>query len=202
MNSFGYGGSNAHVVLEDAFHFLRSRNLVGNHASVEFSRLPIQLCPDEKGSQNQEELASTPFETNARDLRLFVFSSADKGGISRLARTYYDFVFENRVSGKVAHKFLRQLSYTLGEKRTTLPWRSYVVADSIETLGSSLLDGLAKPFRCPISRPRLTFVFTGQGSQWVGMGQELLAFPVFESSVRQATEHFQRLGASWSLIGE
>ncbi|KAI8935085.1 hypothetical protein NX059_007680 [Plenodomus lindquistii] len=34
VSSFGYGGSNAHVVLEDAFNYLRSRNLVGHHQSV------------------------------------------------------------------------------------------------------------------------------------------------------------------------
>ncbi|EKG10605.1 Beta-ketoacyl synthase [Macrophomina phaseolina MS6] len=34
VSSFGYGGSNAHVVLDDAFNYLRNRNLVGYHQSV------------------------------------------------------------------------------------------------------------------------------------------------------------------------
>lgn len=34
MSSFGFGGSNSHVVLDDAHHFLRMRNLCGNHNTV------------------------------------------------------------------------------------------------------------------------------------------------------------------------
>ncbi|KAI1306393.1 polyketide synthase [Xylaria venustula] len=34
INSFGVGGSNAHVVLDDALHFLRSYHLVGHHRTV------------------------------------------------------------------------------------------------------------------------------------------------------------------------
>ncbi|CAA9961740.1 hypothetical protein PTMSG1_05117 [Pyrenophora teres f. maculata] len=37
ISSFGYGGSNAHVVLDDAFNYLRSRGLVGFHRSVGLS---------------------------------------------------------------------------------------------------------------------------------------------------------------------
>lgn len=34
MNSFGIGGSNAHVVMDDALHFLQQYRLVGNHRTV------------------------------------------------------------------------------------------------------------------------------------------------------------------------
>ena len=35
MNSFGFGGSNSHcVVVGDAYHFLKTRGLVGNHYTV------------------------------------------------------------------------------------------------------------------------------------------------------------------------
>ncbi|KAI1277648.1 polyketide synthase [Xylaria sp. FL0933] len=34
INSFGVGGSNAHVVLDDALHFLQSYHLVGHHRTV------------------------------------------------------------------------------------------------------------------------------------------------------------------------
>lgn len=35
MNSFGFGGSNSHVVLDDAYNFLLSRGLTGNHCTIE-----------------------------------------------------------------------------------------------------------------------------------------------------------------------
>lgn len=33
VNSFGFGGSNTHVVLDDAYHYLRDRRLSGNHCT-------------------------------------------------------------------------------------------------------------------------------------------------------------------------
>lgn len=34
VNSFGFGGSNTHVVVDDALHYLRERNLSGNHCTL------------------------------------------------------------------------------------------------------------------------------------------------------------------------
>jgi hypothetical protein len=34
VNSFGFGGSNSHCVVDDAYHFLKTRGLVGNHCTV------------------------------------------------------------------------------------------------------------------------------------------------------------------------
>lgn len=33
VNSFGFGGSNTHVVLDDAYHYLKDRRLSGNHCT-------------------------------------------------------------------------------------------------------------------------------------------------------------------------
>lgn len=52
------------------------------------------------------------------------------------------------------------------------------------------------------SAPVISFVFTGQGAQWSGMGRELLGYPVFRTSLEQATKYLQTLGCSWSLIEE
>lgn len=34
MNSFGFGGTNTHVILDDAFHYFQERGLTGNHCTA------------------------------------------------------------------------------------------------------------------------------------------------------------------------
>lgn len=41
VNSFGFGGSNTHVVLDDAYHYLRDRHLSGNHCTSPVPGKPI-----------------------------------------------------------------------------------------------------------------------------------------------------------------
>ncbi|WP_455431427.1 SDR family NAD(P)-dependent oxidoreductase [Saccharothrix variisporea] len=68
---------------------------------------------------------------------------------------------------------LPDLAFTLGTGRALLEHRAVVVAERAADLRAAV--------PLPKARPgRLAFVFTGQGSQRVGMGEELaLAFPVF-----------------------
>ena len=48
--------------------------------------------------------------------------------------------------------------------------------------------------------PRVVFVFSGQGSQWLGMGRDLLATePVFAESMRECDE-LVRAESGWSLV--
>ncbi|WP_330230482.1 acyltransferase domain-containing protein [Nocardia sp. NBC_00508] len=50
-------------------------------------------------------------------------------------------------------------------------------------------------------RRRIVFVCSGQGSQWVGMGRNLLAEPVFRAAVEEC-EHWLQPLTQWSLTAE
>lgn len=54
----------------------------------------------------------------------------------------------------------------------------------------------------PSEKPKLGFIFTGQGAQWANMGMGLLAYPVFAQTLHEADGILRNLGAKWSLLGK
>jgi acyl transferase domain-containing protein len=96
---------------------------------------------------------------------------------------------------------MSKLAYTLGQRRSFLPWK---VAVSAQT-STEFVHKLSNPELLPVSAfhaPKVSFVFTGQGAQWHGMGRELMkTYPVFASSIEKASHCLKRFGATWSLTG-
>lgn len=61
------------------------------------------------------------------------------------------------------------LAYTLALRREHLSHRSFIIGDS---RGTNMPDHLSVS-KSSFS-PSITYVFTGQGAQWAGMGSDLL----------------------------
>lgn len=133
---------------------------------------------------------------------MFVWSASDEDGLRRLAYAYQAHLGKLSTSSKADdNEFMDNLSYTLSNKRSMLPWKAFVVTSSMQELVQNLPTKMSKPVRSSAA-PALSFVFTGQGAQWAGMGRELLAYPAFEASLRQSEYYLQSLGSGWALIGE
>ncbi|KAL4735276.1 hypothetical protein BDV11DRAFT_173962 [Aspergillus similis] len=94
---------------------------------------------------------------------------------------------------------LRDLAYTLGERREHLSHRAFTVAKPNELLDeANFQTGRDKA-------PEVTFVFTGQGAQWAGMGKDLLnAFPAARKDIQRLDDALANLsdGPSWSIKEE
>lgn len=190
MNSFGYGGTNAHLVIDDAFHYLQSRGLSGRHN--------VQLMPTMNGTLTPLGQPSSK-ETDPEEM-LFLLAAADENGVGRQASVLASHL-EN--DGTCAHseEYLQDLAFTLSKSRAQLPWKSCALASTLLELRKSLVDIAQKPVRSTES-PSVQFVFTGQGAQWASMGVELLRFAVFKSTIEHADTYFRSLGSKWSALGK
>jgi hypothetical protein len=75
---------------------------------------------------------------------------------------------------------LRDLSYTLANKREHRPYRAYALAESASCMVASVTQAVEE------TSPRVAWVFTGQGAQWPAMGAELLETnATFRSTIRK-----------------
>lgn len=163
VNSFGYGGTNAHAILER----------------------PVLRNIDEAISEDIP--------------RLFTISAASQASLESTLARMVEWVSQHNDRNS-----LRDLAYTLSERRSIMPWRFSCVASNPQ----ELLDAVEKASHNVDSSNRISpdfkinFIFTGQGAQWAGMGRELLADPVFRESIRQSSDILTELGSAWDLVEE
>ncbi|KAL4772444.1 hypothetical protein BDW60DRAFT_216463 [Aspergillus nidulans var. acristatus] len=135
-----------------------------------------------------------PFSGNCEDDRvhLLVVSARSAESLKQRIRAVTDYA-NNDLSK------LRDLAYTLGERREHLSHRSFTVAKPNELLDeSNFQTGRGKA-------PEVTFVFTGQGAQWAGMGKDLLnTFLTARKDIQRLEEALGSLadGPSWSIEEE
>lgn len=116
---------------------------------------------------------------------LFALSSTSADELRHTAGRLADWVQEHEDAS------LPDLAYTLTRRRVHRPVRTAVGASSRGELISALRDVADgdTPYEAAVGRDDRgpVWVFSGQGSQWAGMGAELLATePVFAATVAQA----------------
>ena len=195
VNSFGYGGANSHVVIEDAFHYLELRGLDGKHCTVRTPPINVNDSCIENGLSSPA-LDRGCNERTPGDLtvlpKLLVWSTSDEAGIGRLSLIYEKHLSMTSLPNDEG-THLEHLAYTLSQHRSMFRWKSFLVVDSAEDLQHKLRSGISKPYRTG-SPPKIAFVFTGQGAQWFAMGRGLFAFPIFRSSLETTEQHLQLSG--------
>ncbi|KAJ0161416.1 Lovastatin diketide synthase LovF [Colletotrichum tanaceti] len=174
VNNFGFGGTNAHIVLEKAPF---------TAAPKKDKNLPPPEAKKVKGTK-----------------KIYVLSANDKNSVSSVMKNLV--VYLEQRPEIFQNDLMDNMAYTLGSRRSMLPWRVAIPAcDSFELI-ETLNSGKVIPGK-ETEPLRIGFVFTGQGAQWWGMGRELYgAYPIYTAAIDRADECLRKLGAEWSLIEE
>ncbi len=168
VNSFGFGGTNAHVVL-----------------------------------RNPEPLASTAAHggraTESREIRPLLVSAHDADALKSLARRYAELL------RSTAAPPLPALCRSAATRRTHHQHRLAAFGRSREELGARLdayaagdSPSLLAQGHVRTSPARLALVFSGNGSQWRGMGRDLLTDPSIAQCIDRVDAALRPL-VGWSV---
>jgi acyl transferase domain-containing protein/2-polyprenyl-3-methyl-5-hydroxy-6-metoxy-1,4-benzoquinol methylase len=150
VSSFGVGGTNAHVVLEEA---------------------PITE-PAPHGVE--------------RPLHIMTLSAQSENALKELARRYENFL-ETHLDA-----LLSDLCFTTNVGRSHFPYRLAITAESTEQLNKQIAAftdgktpaGLVSGHVQRETKPKVAFLFTGQGSQYFKMGYKLYETqPTFRKAI-------------------
>jgi acyl transferase domain-containing protein/acyl carrier protein/predicted O-methyltransferase YrrM len=181
INSFGFGGTNAHVVLEEA----------PSRAEPAAATAPVR---DDDAADRRTGAVILPVSARTPD------------ALRGVASAYADALEQHAGARSEAH--LRAACYWASVRRSHHGYRAAVVGRSATELAASLRAmasggtphvGEANKAR---SSAQLAFVYSGMGSQWWAMGRQLMdAEPVFRRALERCDALF-RQRSGWSLLPE
>ena len=176
--SYGYGGTIAHVVLEEA--------------------------PPRAASADRAGRRGTPEGSAAPGLRLYPLSSTNQAGLAAQAARLAAALIPETGRGGIAGAALATVADALATRRSHLSARAVVVAEDRAELSTglaALAEGRADPAvvtgtaaraglpagpaaHAHRKAPGAVWVFSGHGAQWSGMGRDLLADePAFAAAI-------------------
>ena len=178
VNSFGFGGTNAHAIIESFQSGVISAATLSPEASPE-SR-SIHLIPlSARSSEALVDVAksSVGFLNSEESVEVAL---NDFGYTRALRREHHP--YRLAVAARSKEELADHLNaFIAGEKR----------------------PGMSEGRLARKSPSKLAFVFSGMGQQWPGMGRELYKTePVFREVIEECDAEFRRYTDEWSLVDE
>jgi malonyl CoA-acyl carrier protein transacylase len=178
VSAFGFGGTNAHVILEEA-------------------PIPVSIENSLKTEQNSANLVNRPFH-------LLTLSAKTEQALVDLVQSYQNYLETN------PELEIADVCFSANTGRSHFKHRLAIIAADQQELTDKLAKIIAKSevsgvFSANLASnsqsPKIAFLFTGQGSQYINMGRQLYQTqPVFRRSLEQCDEILQSYLAEKSLL--
>ena len=160
VSAFGVSGTNAHVVVE-------------GYEAADGAALPAGSAQPVTVSEPLADLPLAEEGFTGRGMRFLPLSGKEDGALRDLARQYSSWLDEHADAG-TAEAVLADMAWTAGVGRSHFDYRAGVVFGDVASLRDglkTLVEGEERPQ--PVAATKVAFAYTGEGSQWVGMGQAL-----------------------------
>lgn len=176
VSSFGFGGTNTHLILE-----------APRRESVSV----------DQGSREHADAAERP-------LQLLKLSAKTESSLARQTIELAAYLGEHPNANAA------DVCYSLNTGRADFNYRATIAAQDATQLrdrlsafaaGEGAAAGIKKGTVRALSRPKVAFLFTGQGSQYVSMGRGLYeSQPVFRSAIQKCDQILSELWKGKSLL--
>ena len=187
VNSFGISGTNSHLI-------------VGEYRDTEGQPRPAGRLAASTRPVVAGEAFRSDEEFQERATRVLPLSAKTAGALQQLAGRYLEWLDQDGGDGPAARR-LPDLAWTAGIGRSHFDHRAAVVFSGAESLREQLRaladagDGME-----PGVRAKVAFAYTGQGSQWAGMGAALYEGEPVVRSVLDRCEAAFREARGTSLL--
>ncbi len=169
ISGFGWSGTNAHVVLE---RYGESEGADAEGPEHWTTGLPRSVPVSQPASVLQAAAAAETLVP--RGTRFLPLSGRSEGALRELANEYLSWLDER--TGDDSAEMLADMAWTAAVGRSHFGHRAGVVFRDADSLRDALraleeADGTV----APRAAKKVAFAFTGQASQWPGMGEALYA---------------------------
>ncbi|KAF2107008.1 phenolpthiocerol synthesis polyketide synthase ppsA [Lophiotrema nucula] len=193
VNSFGYGGANAHAVLDDASYYMASHSLKYQHSTQ---------VPNSDGSNVPSNGLYRHDLVTEHEKSVFLnFSASDEDSLEKLCQELQAHQQASpNASPATRASYIQNLAYTLSSKRDRLRWRSFSSVGNDHESSKELIT--STPIRSPTSTAEVAFIFTGQGAAWWDMGRELFAELIYRQSMSHSNQYLHSMGCQWDIFEE
>ncbi len=180
VNCFGISGTNAHVVVEE--YLTKEQDKAGPTTRVGVS-LPSNLAYLDTSESIQ----------SSRSVRMLPLSAKSELALKELATLYLRWIDEH--TPEIDSESLSDMAWAASIGRSHFDWREGILFQDKEELKEKLHQlSLSDPIEKTATATRIAFVYTGQGSQWTGMGQSLYeSEPVAKAVLDQCEKVFRKI---------